>query len=435
MRQDALMATGNEGVGRIRSIDVLRGLAITSMVLVNDAAETAHAPDALRHVPPGIEGMTLADVVFPAFLFVVGLSAPLALTRARAAGQSTAKILAHVLARTFGLLVMGVMMVGRADHVGWMPNLWTGLMYVAFFATWSVVPKKPSWKRHAFRIAKVGGVALLVALAWSYRGADGGRLVLGPLVDPTATEWLHHGWWEILGTLGWVYVTTSLVFLAVGPSPWRLSLGVPVALAAFAFEHAGWLGTRATWPADLGPFAFVGELVLAIDAHVSFAFVLGPKLALALAGAALGSSFVRGRSEDSEVVRSAVVVALVTGLLGLALHPLWGVSKTGSTPSWALYSASLTSLVFAGIHHALARGRLGWLEAALAPAGASPLTAYLLHPLVRGALGLIPGLGVLQAYKGAQASPFVAVLGATAMTVFVVWATGRLARLGVRVEV
>jgi len=68
---------------RVRSIDVLRGLAITAMVLVNDAEKTASAPAWLRHVEPGVQGMTLADVVFPAFLFVVGLSAPLALTRAR----------------------------------------------------------------------------------------------------------------------------------------------------------------------------------------------------------------------------------------------------------------------------------------------------------------------------------------------------------------
>jgi predicted acyltransferase len=414
----------------VRSIDVLRGLAITAMVLVNDAEESASAPAWLRHVEPGAQGLTLADVVFPAFLFVVGLSAPLALTRARSSGRSTSAILGDVLTRTFGLLTMGVFMIGRADHVGWRPNLWTGLMYVAFFATWCVVPEAPAWRRRAFQIARVSGVPGLGALAWSYRGPSGERLVLGPLLDPRSAEWLHHGWWEILGTIGWIYLATSLVFLLTGPSPWRLALGVPVAVGLFAVDHAGYLGASSDALAHLG---LVGDAIFAVDAHVSFAHTLGPKLAVALVGAALGSVIVRG--SEADVPRVAVTASVALALAGLALQPLYGLNKHASTPSWALYSASLTALTWAIVHLSLARGRAERLAAWIAPAGASPLTAYLLHPLVRGALALVPGLGLLQVYKDPSAPAWVAVLGALAMTGFVVWATGRLARLGVRVEV
>jgi len=37
---------------------------------------------------PSADGMTLADIVFPAFLFLVGVSSPLAFERAQAAGKS-----------------------------------------------------------------------------------------------------------------------------------------------------------------------------------------------------------------------------------------------------------------------------------------------------------------------------------------------------------
>src|SRR5262245_66316443 len=85
--------------GRIDSVDALRGLTILLMVFVNDLGPAA--PAWMHHIqPPGADGMTLADVVFPAFLFLVGVSIPLAFERARAAGKSKAALFFHVLTRT-----------------------------------------------------------------------------------------------------------------------------------------------------------------------------------------------------------------------------------------------------------------------------------------------------------------------------------------------
>ena len=55
--------------------------------------------------------MGLADVVFPAFLFIVGLSLPFAVDNRRKKGDTTWQLVKHVLARTFALLVMGVFFV------------------------------------------------------------------------------------------------------------------------------------------------------------------------------------------------------------------------------------------------------------------------------------------------------------------------------------
>lgn len=66
--------------GRIVSVDTLRGLTILLMIFVNDLGPAA--PAWMHHIqPPGADGMTLADVVFPAFLFIVGLSIPLRSSR------------------------------------------------------------------------------------------------------------------------------------------------------------------------------------------------------------------------------------------------------------------------------------------------------------------------------------------------------------------
>jgi hypothetical protein len=96
--------------GRIASVDALRGLTILLMIFVNDLGKGA--PSWMHHIqPPNADGMTLADVVFPAFLFIVGVSIPLAFERALEAGRSKAAQLGHVLVRTAALLVMGVIVL------------------------------------------------------------------------------------------------------------------------------------------------------------------------------------------------------------------------------------------------------------------------------------------------------------------------------------
>src|SRR5215475_13702576 len=89
--------------GRIDSVDVLRGLTMLLMVFVNDLGPAA--PSWMHHIrPPHADGMTLADIVFPWFLFIVGVSIPLAFERARGLGVSAGKQLIHILLRTAGLL-------------------------------------------------------------------------------------------------------------------------------------------------------------------------------------------------------------------------------------------------------------------------------------------------------------------------------------------
>ena len=77
------------------------------MIFVNDLGPAA--PAWMHHVkPPNADGMTLADVVFPEFLFLIGVSSPLAFERAQAAGKSKLTQLVQVLTRTAGLLLIGV---------------------------------------------------------------------------------------------------------------------------------------------------------------------------------------------------------------------------------------------------------------------------------------------------------------------------------------
>ncbi|MDX2008051.1 MAG: DUF5009 domain-containing protein [Meiothermus sp.] len=67
-------AHGGAAGGRLLALDGLRGLTVLLMLLVNNIALQAATPDQLMHAPFG--GVTLADLVFPWFLFCMGVAIP-----------------------------------------------------------------------------------------------------------------------------------------------------------------------------------------------------------------------------------------------------------------------------------------------------------------------------------------------------------------------
>jgi predicted acyltransferase len=65
--------------GRLLSLDVFRGLTIAGMVLVNNAGNWDHVYGPLRHAE--WHGWTPTDLIFPFFVFIVGVAIPLAFQR------------------------------------------------------------------------------------------------------------------------------------------------------------------------------------------------------------------------------------------------------------------------------------------------------------------------------------------------------------------
>jgi predicted acyltransferase len=89
----------NSAPSRVLSIDVLRGLTIALMILVNDPGDWAHTYTQLDHAP--WNGFTLTDFVFPNFLFLVGASIIFSMHSRLARGASKKTIALHIFRRAF----------------------------------------------------------------------------------------------------------------------------------------------------------------------------------------------------------------------------------------------------------------------------------------------------------------------------------------------
>ena len=90
---------------RLASIDVFRALTMVLMIWVNDFWSLNGVPKWLQHASATEDYMGFSDIIFPLFLFIVGLSLPLAIENRRKKGDSTGEIARHLFDRTISLPV------------------------------------------------------------------------------------------------------------------------------------------------------------------------------------------------------------------------------------------------------------------------------------------------------------------------------------------
>jgi predicted acyltransferase len=95
---------------RLLSLDVVRGLAVAAMILVNNPGSWDSIYPPLRHAE--WNGWTPADLVFPFFIFIMGVSVVLSIDARLSRGQGQNEILRHGLIRSFVLIAIGLVMNG-----------------------------------------------------------------------------------------------------------------------------------------------------------------------------------------------------------------------------------------------------------------------------------------------------------------------------------
>ena len=344
-----------KSLNRIGSIDVFRALTMFLMIFVNDLWSLIEIPDWLGHTAAEADGMGLADVVFPAFLFIVGLSIPFAISNRRKKGQTTMKISFHIITRSITLIVMGVYMVNLENYNTDLAIInkywWQILMTLAFFMIWNVYPRTTKPIRFLYLGLQITGYLLLIFLATIFIG--------GTMDNPV---WIRPYWWGILGLIGWAYLICAFVYLLAGSNLIAL-IGVLIFFNLFnVADFAGWLD----------PISSIKKHVWIVGNGSMPAFTMGGVVASVI--------YTKFNKENS--INRFILVMILLGaimlIFGFGARPVWGISKIRATPAWVGICSGISYLVF-GLLFILVDvfNKKSWFKI-IDAAGTSTLTCYLI---------------------------------------------------------
>jgi predicted acyltransferase len=301
---------------RLLSLDVFRGLTVAGMVLVNNPGTWRAVYGPLRHAD--WHGWTPTDLIFPFFLFIVGVAIPLALGPRLEASEPRGSLVGKVVRRAAVVFTLGLL-----------------LHAIPSFDLSTI--RMPGVLQ---RIAVCYLIAALLFLVTGWRGQA--AVAVGALL----------GYWAAL-TL------------------------VPV--PGFGAGDLGKEGNLAAWldRLVLGPHIWKAARVYDPEGILSTA----PATATTLLGV-LAGHWIRARRPPAITARGLAAAGLAGIALGLAWGRWFPINKSLWTSSYAVFTAGAALTALAACYWAIEIRRSRWWTAPFAVLGLNALAVFFLSTLV-----------------------------------------------------
>lgn len=357
-------------VPRVLSVDIFRGLTMLVMIFVNDLAGVKGLPWWTYHMPSGVNGMTYVDVVFPAFLFIVGMAIPLAISHRLGRGGSMLRLWKHILLRFASLAVLGIFIANWSlldpALAGVSKRTWSLTGFAGAVLLWNIYPASPN-RQTLYKALKWAGFAMLFAMLAVFRrtGLDG------------RPAWLDFSYWEILGLIARTYLAACILYVPTRNRAWAPLTWLAALVALNVASRLGWTPFLRHLPFWIWPFGR-GDLV-----------------SITMAGVAASHIFVSSaRPFLWKALRAAAFAAALVALGWLLVD--FGVSKLAATPAWCLWSSAISVAVFLPLYWIVDVKRAVSWAGFVKPAGQNTLLTYLLPDVYYAAFGF----GALAAWFG-----------------------------------
>ncbi|MBQ9582922.1 MAG: DUF5009 domain-containing protein [Bacteroidales bacterium] len=326
------------------AIDIFRGLTVALMVCVNDFWAVHNVPHFLEHFAVMEDGMGLSDIIYPMFLFAMGMSVPLALERRFQKGYTLETTLRHILGRTLALLLMGSFIVNSESGIAWNKGIFWLMMVVGFFLVWNNYREGFKFKKPLRWL----GIVILAGLAITFRSPDGGLF--------------RSSWWGILGQIGWMYLFCALAYILCRRRWWILI----VLWVVFCLVNIS------VAPMRDGSELLGGNYV----ADFSDALHLGNGHSIIMALGGVICVLADQKLKKHRLV-TGLVASVALALLAALTHKWWIVSKGLGTLPWCLYVSAISVALYSLLRSLELKGLTAWARP-VDPAGKATLTVYML---------------------------------------------------------
>ena len=344
-------------MSRIISIDVFRSVTMVLMIWVNDFWTINNIPKWLKHAKTGEDYLGFSDVIFPWFLFVLGMSIPFSFESRIKQGEPIFTIWIHIVLRTIALVVMGLfhmnMEMYNHDTSYLSKPIYVIISTIAFFMIWNIYPSKLEKKWDiASKAIRLIGVIILIIMFLLFSGKDYEGNDIGFAIH----------WWGILGLIGWVYLIAASAFIFIRTYilgsfiAFFICMGLNIISSSgipyniFSWQSANWI------PGS------------------------GGLQALAFGGIIVSLLLMQSRANRNikNLYVSLFCFATLSLLSGFLLRNYFVINKNLGTPTWIMISLSTAIFLFIFLHWLTdVKKILSWYKY-IKIAGTATLTCYLI---------------------------------------------------------
>jgi len=320
---------------RLLSLDVFRGLTIAGMLLVNDPGTWSAIFPPLEHAE--WNGWTPTDLIFPFFLFIVGITTHLSMSARRARGDDDPALMKQILRRGIIIYLLGFAMA----------------MFPFYqWGTIQSLPNATAWDRIVYRIEHVRLLGVLPRIAIVYICA--GLLTLKTSLKQQII---------IIATLlfGYWFAMTLL------PVPGENAIGAQLLhthdrnLAAYLDRLI--LTTNHTWTGSVtfdpeGPFSTL------------------PAIATAMLGVIAGTWIARKDKPLLERISGLFAAGAIGMVVGLMWNWSFPINKNLWTSSYVVFTAGMACVTLATVMWLVDYAGVKWWTKPFVVFGVNPIVAF-----------------------------------------------------------
>ena len=311
---------------RILSVDIFRGATIAAMILVNTPGTWSHVYAPFLHAE--WNGLTPTDLIFPFFLFIVGMSITFAYTKKKATGI-TGDVYKKIISRTLKLIFLGLFLAGFKYSFPFFKDL--------------------SHLRIPGVLQRIGVVFFIASILF-----------------------LHLNWKALLSLFVIILVGYFLIMTQL-----PMNGELPVLTRGYDWASVidiNVLTSSHTYKPDYDPEGILSTL---------------PSIATTIFGMFLGMILLNKEKTQQEKLKYFVIIGIVALIIGYAWSTVFPLNKALWTSSFVLVTGGWASLIYAAIYYiADILGHNDWGKPAII-FGSNAITVYFLSSFMSKTFGLI----------------------------------------------